>query len=285
MVYCLRNNYSLKNFPPPNFSDSFSFNKKIEFSHDRKSKILAVGSSMALINLESSSVKKHLKSAFYTNLSSWGLSIKDMFRLIKIYQLKYDFTTLVMSSNMCDFSANEKSFSSREIVKYLESRYKNWYNFYNIDLKYLFTNFSIANESIRDNIHYESLRMDTDGGVLLDGNNFEKRKQRWNNDDIGIVKEYQYDYLDSINQFCKKKNIKFYFFQSPLRKGLINSQNKGAINTHVKKCKKILSNSVYFVNSVDTIWSDNLFVDGTHFNKKGAYEYTNYCFQQLEKNE
>ena len=273
--------YNLKVIPPINFSDSYSFNKKIEFSKLKKCEVLSLGSLMTLINLDSRQVIKEFNSYEYLNLSSWGLSMKDIFRLIKIYNQTNNFKTLVICSNSCDFSAKNKVFSTQDVLDYLNSKNDFFYFIKKFDLKYFISNISLANESLSGNKHYESFLMDDYGGVLLSDLNFKKREERWSNDNITPVRKKQYDYLDSINHFCLSSKINLYFFQTPIRKGLVNDVNKDFIEKHVIKCRQILSNKVNFVNSMDTIWNDNLFVDGTHFNKKGAEKFTKYCFDKI----
>lgn len=97
--------------------------------------------------------------------------------------------------------------------------------------------------------------------------------------------EYNFRYLDSISNFCKVNQIKLYFFQSPIRKGLLEiAGNKLAqsINLHVNRVKKILEkDGHFFVNCFDKSWDDSLFVDGFHMNAEGAKMFTKYSLNKI----
>ena len=98
--------------PPPNLSNSISLNAKVLFLKNNFSRanidILAIGSSMSLNNINSSSITKAYSDEQYLNLSSWGLTMEETFNLIKIYNKKYHPKTIIISSNYSDFKGSSQ---------------------------------------------------------------------------------------------------------------------------------------------------------------------------------
>lgn len=72
--------------PPPNLTDSFSYNEKLFFlsQSDLKPEVIVLGSSMALNNINSNALIKRIKSNRVLNLSSWGMNLKDDFELLML---------------------------------------------------------------------------------------------------------------------------------------------------------------------------------------------------------
>lgn len=278
--------FSLLEIPAPELSDSFSLNEKLRFIKNKKIKVLALGSSMTLINIDSKSIIKFFNTEQFVNAGSWGMNIKDILSILKIIKQKNDIDKLVISSNICDFVSVDKEIQSENIEQYLNNKIHLITYIKTFNLKYFIKNYPYLNYTNLNNRHYESLCFDKYGGVPLSCNNFKFDKKRWDNADLGLPTIKNYNNLQQIIEFCKKNQIKLYFFQSPIRNGLLNKKVNFEINKHVTKIRKLLSCqvNVHFINSTDKKWADNLFVDGTHFNEKGSKEYTNYCLSKI-KNE
>ena len=101
------------------------------------------------------------------------------------------------------------------------------------------------------------------------------------------VLQEQYQYLDSIADYCRNNNIKMIFLKSPYRQGLQSSfteQEFNKIKFHISKVKKIVqSRGHLFINSDSKLWADSLFIDAMHFNKDGAELYTKFCMSKISE--
>jgi hypothetical protein len=283
-LYFHKKHITLKDFPPPMISDSYSFDDKMLFARNKKADILCLGSSMSFNNINSEEVIHYFQSDSYLNLSSWGMNLKDIFYLFKTYASIHKPGIFIINSSLQDFL--EKSYKKvdyADLKKYLTgSQLSEYYMKYGNLIYYLKRlRYSKMVKSTRN--VYASLDYDKYGGVPLDSTRFIKNDKRWNYiPNTAPDNKDQYSYLDSISEYCKTQNIKLIFFEAPVREGLLQKQNKSILLTHIANVEKILLKDGHtFINPTDRIWPDSLFVDGAHFNAPGAALYTHYCFEKL----
>ncbi len=274
---------SFEDLPAPNISNSFSLNDKLDAIRNRKSDIIAIGSSITLNDLSSEVVVQNLKDTTFLNIAAWGLNMMDSYRLLQSYCMMHTPRILIISSSMTDFYLDPKVFNTVEVGNYLSTKNSWKYYIKNFNLKYYMQNALNRKKYKASNNIYESLIYDKYGSVLLNPVGFQIDSERWN---VAFKKpplERNYNYLDSISIFCKSRNIKLLFFQSPVRKGLFDKMDHTALNTHISRVTAILSkNHNLFVNSTVTDWDDSLFVDAIHLNTNGANLYTQYCFKEVD---
>jgi len=291
VLYVVYFKISVNDIPAPNISNSYSFNEKMEFLRKKKidADIIVIGSSMSLNNLYSKTITDELHSTSFLNTASWGMSIKDDFLLLKRLSEIHKPSTLIIASNTIDFSQTDKKVDYVSLKQFLESNNfaSLFYHIKNFNLKYYFTNFRYAKKVRSCKNEYEYLGFDRCGTINFDSTDFKINIDRWNSDNLSTETfSHQYSYLDSISSFCKSKNIKLLFFQSPYRNGLYSTFDLNKLNnlkSHIDKIGFILKrNNQIFINANDVIWADQLFVDGIHFNKFGAKKFTEYCFDKIK---
>ena len=285
VIFILSSKYdfSLKDLPVPNISNSYSFNNKINFMRNKKADIITIGSSMSLNNLNSNLIVEKFKTDSYLNYSSWGLNCHDIYSLLKIISARHKPSTLIVSSYLRDFMSIDKKFDTKQVSSYLNSS-KTWcYHFKKIELSYYLENYKLM-KKYKNKHNYMSLIYDKYGATIFYSKNFEISKNKMNDLSIsGDLRKENYNYLDSISFFCYKQNIKLLFFQSPLRQKIFKQIDSSIITKHINKIYGILKRrNQIFVNSNEILWNDDLFVDATHFNSKGAEKYTKYCLQKVE---
>ncbi len=281
---------SPKDIPAPDLSESYSFNEKMEFlrKRDKNADIVAIGSSMSLNNLDSKTVIEQIGSDSYLNLSSWGLSMKDIFLLLKVQSEIHHPRVLITASSVLDFQMADKNakYDVLKLFLYSSDLGQLYYHLRFFNFKYYLINFKLASQvrSVANN--YEYLGYDQFGAVNLTGNNFQIDEERWNRDYLNASRflPKEYDYLDSISNFCDRNKIKFIFLQSPYRTGLyshFDNDKMKVLKEHISKVQDIINqHHQTFIDANKSVWNDSLFVDGTHFNKKGAEAFTRYCFSK-----
>ena len=158
----------------------------------------------------------------------------------------------------------------------------------NFNLKYYIEKYEYAKFVRNCKDEYQYLKYDDFGMVSYDYENFNVNIKRWNDKHLDKPILYnEYVYLDSISKYCQTNQINLYFFQSPFRSGLytkLDDKENEILNAHIIKINNILSSrNQFFVNSLETVWSDSLFVDAIHFNGTGAKIFTEYCFNILNE--
>ncbi|MCA0932387.1 hypothetical protein LCM02_07980 [Lutimonas saemankumensis] len=275
-------------YPPPKLSSSLSFNAKILFIKENHLQseidVLAIGSSMSLNNLHTETLKNKFDNKFL-NISSWGQNIEEDFRLIKIFDSHYKPRIIIINSGYMDFKNNSKSIDYNLVENYLFENGNLVYR--NINLKYLIKESKDYFLKKKDTLNYTSLTFDDCGGINLQKSNFNIDPKRWEGIDIKNLQLNinQYNYLDSISQYCMKKNIKLVFIQNPFRKNYYLNLDDQALNllgTHINKIKSILNKrNQLFINPKFTFWEDSLFIDYSHFSKEGSKYYTEYCLNKI----
>ncbi len=291
-VYLYSIDITYSTMPALNFSNSYSFNEKILFmkNYEQQPEIIAVGSSMTLNNLHSEELIKNTYTKNYLNTASWGSSMGDNFYFIKKLNAVYKPKAIVIVSNITDFNKVQKQVDYEWVESYLKSEYYQIIKkaIENLDKEYYKRNFEYAKKVRVCRNDYECLDYDEYGTLNFDTTNFIIQDYRWKGkyfDKMPI--ELQYSYLDSISRYCKEKNIKFLFFNSPLRENLWKEDkgNKKSIQqSHIVKIKIIVEKYGHvFVDSSEKDWNDSLFVDAIHFNEYGAKQFTEYCFSKIEK--
>jgi len=267
--------YKMKNLAPPNFSNSISFNSKIDFMAQKKADVISVGSSMTTNNLHSKVIVDGFNKS-YLNLSSWGMRIKDTYRLIKVYSIYHKPEVIIIASNMVDFQGYYKRFKEEDIVDYIKNKNSILYHVKYFSPIYYAENFTFFYKNTQNRTQYASLLYDDYGAVLFEKESFNISNRRWHNTETNIkIDIANYQYLDSICIFCLHNKIDFVFVQTPFREGLLDRVPKEEMQHHIKKCSNIVSQRKHlFINGTSKIWGDTLFTDGIHFNKFGAYLFT-----------
>lgn len=287
----IKNGYSVEDMPPPNFSNSISFNEKIKFlrTKQREFEVIALGSSMTLNNISSKEIIDNFKGAGFLNVSSWGMSLKDDYEFLKVIGECYKPHTLILISNIVDFQDTEKAIDFNATRDYIKKSLQPSFYFHLklFNLKYYLVNLSKTRIIRSKQKNFASLNFDEWGSVLLP-NDMPKDSSRWMNDHLAEpVLEYQYSYLDSISKYCHSNSIELYLIQSPIRYGVVSSfstKDFSLLSNHYIKVEAILKkHNQSFIRSDNVIWNDSLFSDAIHLNNKGANDFTNLFLKSITK--
>lgn len=290
-VYVFKYKISKNDIPAPPLSDSYSLNEKLEFlrATKKEAQVLAIGSSIALNNLHSETIAKRIQGNTFLNASSWGMNMGDNYSLLKAIYDVYHPTTLIIASSISEFELPAKKADYKRVQKYLTagSFSAKMHHITCFNLRYYMDNAKYKKlvQSVKN--QYEYLVFDQYGGVNIDDTDFEIDQRRWNVDfDSKKMSSSNYDYVDSISAFCKLKNVRLLFFQSPFRKGIyskLDTKKSSELKAHVARIAEILKRDQHVLIDADNVlWEDDLFIDGEHFSAKGAKTFTSYCFDQLD---
>jgi hypothetical protein len=268
--------------PAPAFSNSISFNEKIDFIRDKdlsRIEYIAIGSSMTLNNVDSEIMVRHLGEN-YINLGSWGFKISDSERFLKEMSGFFpNLKTVIISTTFVDFSSTTRNIQVDYDLIRLSVKHKLGMIPYlmNLDLRYMLNNSKTNKAKIRDSGSYDILSFDEYGGVILKIPEEAINPERWNNDITNFeVSEKELSALNELKDFLKSRNIKTVITVPPQREGLMNEEKLKLVNNEISRIQKVvLSGGGIFINSFELgVWPDSLFVDYCHLNKAGAVKYT-----------
>ena len=288
VLYFFINNYNFDDLPSLPISNSYTLNEKIKFLHDKENnpKILSIGSSMTLNNLDSELIIQKFNSNSYLNLSSWGVSMKDNFDLLKIITVQSKPKFIILACNILDFHNNNKCINFTFLQKYLNKEFYFLEMLQSFKLKYYLNNLGTSKRDKCFKNHYNCLSFDNFGFASLESHNFKINEKRWSDFNKNELRNRKYLYFDSIAIYCNKNNIDFIILETPIRNGITSKLDKSdlyCIEKHRNTLNNVLSkHNLRQVITIKTDWSDNLFVDPTHLNSKGSKIITKLSLEKLE---
>ena len=265
---------------PPRFllvSNSASYNLKAGFVQEHPEKldkagIVVVGSSMSLNNVNGRMLQDslHLRAV---NLSSWGMRIA-VYEHSPIWNMHKIFLS---NLGVADFGA--PGVEPEDNFSFHTSKAQEMFN--------LGTNFStflgtleVGNKvmSIRDNRDYQSCNFDETGSVVFSDSAFAIDSVRWNSDeyarwsvDSAKMKDYvrRLKEITSSHQGYERIVLSF----SPVRRVFYNKKRSGMV-AYLGRMIRDSCPNVAFINLYDRDYPDSIYVDNSHFNRKGANRYT-----------
>jgi hypothetical protein len=267
----------------PRVTNSCCLNEKMYRSPREPLDVLAVGSSMTLCNLESSTLVEGLGNPRFYNFANWGFSIEDIRYFTPLLADQYRPSMFIISSNVVDFRPRDLEYDIDEVRSYLKlsSRWSAYLK--HADLKYYIENTADNRENRRSLNIYSSLLFDSWGGIALEKEGFQIRPQRWGKGvSFDLLDEAAYGELETICRMLKKRSIKLVFVLSPLREGLVDEAYRQGIVKHSMRVRQIVESAGgIFIDSTRSVWPDEMFVDGTHLHAEGGRRLSNMVLDAL----
>jgi hypothetical protein len=268
--------------PAPNFSNSISFNEKIDFIRNKdlsKIQYIVIGSSMALNNVDSETMVKHLGEN-YLNLASWGFKISDT-KLFLENMIEYfpSLEAVIISTSFMDFSSEVRNITVdyRLVKNAVKFRLGILPYILSPELKYYYNNSKTNHSKKNVKNSYQNLVYDKYGGAVLDIHADHIDPERWEKNILDFeVSDEELTSLSKLIDFLDSKSIKTVVVLAPQREGLITENSVREIYREIEKISSVTENSdAILVNSfAEDTWSDSLFVDYTHLNQRGAVLYS-----------
>jgi len=265
----------------PFTTNSVSFNIKAKFIMEHqsllnKSKVIVIGSSMSLNNLDCSQFRDSLNIPVI-NLSSWGMRMSD-FNEFDVW--KRD-KIILTNMNFPDFGSSIGGkkmgypYTANTLIQVLNTLLD--YSTYRS-----FRNECKDDTSDLAKYTYENLKFDATGTALLSDSNFNINKYRWNAEYPDYTNEQFTDLLNTIKSNSIKVKKMIICFSPCRAAGYSNSKAASVLkfeNAVNKACPNVI-----FLNYYDVKMPDNDFVDKYHFNCKGARLYTQKIIHDLKVN-
>jgi hypothetical protein len=266
----------------PIFTNSTLFDTKmmaVQKEHIKGVKIMALGSSITLFELNSELIVKNLDSPYY-NFGSWGLQMVDMNNLITGYVNAYHPNYVIICSSISDFvsAQNDSYFNYINTPRWIKDHLPEYF---------YFKNFNSIHQVIRRKIKAYPLILDEWGGAPL-------RIKPTNkvdilNDRVVFPTKYtneNYNKLDSLASFLHGQHIQLIFMQSPIRNSRVDTLvSQQVLNTHFAACKAIVEKNggVYLNYDNPQIYADSLFVGRYHLMDTGAIILTKEMIPDLKQ--
>jgi hypothetical protein len=268
----------------PIITNSPVFDKKfvgLQKRHVKHVRIIAVGSSITLGDLESSLLVKNIDTSYY-NLGSWSLQLNETCDLTKDWVKRYHPEYVVMCSTMDDFKLHDEN-GYNDLIN------TNSYIKDNLPEFFYFKNYHSISELIRRRYHSVIADFDNWGGAREHFHHRVKEWQVWKPEIDGFPRvhtEGNYNALDSLSLYLKHHDIKFIFIQAPTTNSRATEPfYLRLLKSHFDRCEStIKKNGGIYLNYYDPrVFPDTLFYDRIHLLNKGATIFTKMVIKDLKK--
>lgn len=274
---------------PLRFSNSISYDSKLLFISKNKiqPKILIIGSSMGLNNVNSNIISQFYATNNILNISSWGSKVHEVFELLQNIDLS-KVELVIYPHQYFDFYGESITiYNKKDVSNYLKKDF--------VFNSYLNTFFSLSS-NFKDYIYwkkrflnkkkYSSLIFNTYGDVNL---NFEKgyiSQKRWNAVTNVDILESHFLELVKMKKFLDKKKIKLLLIKTPFRKEIFNLEKfKIQSKEYDEKLSELrIKYNINYINTQNLLnLNDQFFVDSSHLNSNGASKVSNIIIKHNYK--
>jgi hypothetical protein len=283
--------YSQGRLVAPAFTGNVSFDEKVRFLRNSSSKqcdVLVVGSSMALSNLESQTMLKHLpKGTRLLNVGAWSIKVGHIRAMLECLLGVYRPDRIILVCGLMDFYRDPRPsqfFDAGEVTQFIDgSPY--WLSVWrHFDLQYYVKwSFKISQDRSTRRDYY-SLMFDACGAVPLDISFPEINPRRWNRKvEPEQLDPSQYEELGRLADVVRSKGLRLICVQSPLRQGSTPVGATAAVDEHWRRMDEILRSRGFHLFNLNAIGlSDEYFADYSHLNEKGALIFSELVGRELD---
>lgn len=268
---------------PPPLTGSISFDLKVEFLREKdpgSCKVLAIGSSMSLNNLDSEVIVRRLGvEDQFLNAGAWGRRIGQTRAFLELLLEKYDPHMVILATAPIDFiEAEDVDYDRGHLERFIKgspywitvARYFN--------PKYYYDQRKEMLKIKRRRDIFTSLQFDEYGGVVFNVTresdpSWEKRYSEAYA--LNEKSPRQYEQLGVIADLLREREIELVVVQPPIRGEAFEIQ-KQAILQHWQQLQEVVAaHQIRFVNLHEQLpVSDECFSDAVHFNSKGVRLFT-----------
>jgi hypothetical protein len=264
----------------PALTGNVSFDEKVRFLRNNPTKqcdVLVIGSSMALFNLESETILKHLPpGAHLLNAGSWNMKIGNTRAMLECLLRLYQPRTVILACGPMDFYKEDgpsQFFDSNEVVDFIKGSPYWLAVLRHFDLQYYVRwSFKILQDRTTREDYY-SMMFDPWGGIPYEIYFPKVDQRRWNQKmDPAQIDSRQYDELSRIADIVRDRGMQLICVQPPLKQGSIPAEAVAGLEEHWERIGEILNRRGFELLNLQKqmTLSDEYFADYSHLNHKGA---------------
>lgn len=229
-------------------------------------KLLAMGSSVTLYDLDSRMLGQDLGLSYY-NFASWAMQISDIGDVLQALVKEYRPSYVLICSTARDFMlpATGAYFDYAYTPSWIRERFPEYF--------YL-RNYNPIHSLYLRRFRSRRPHLDAWGGASVEEmwRGFVVNDQDEHLDFPTPDAELQYRALDSLCAYLTAEKVRLIFVQSPMEARYTNTDGrKQALAAHFVRCRAIVRGwGQDYLNYYDTtVFSDSLFADLTHLSKAG----------------
>lgn len=284
-LYCLP---QARFFPAPRITANIAVNEKAAFARKHfatGTDVLALGSSMALNNLDSRAMMEHFGDVRYLNAGAWGIGASELAVIGPILVDRLGPRTVVVCTNTMDFAeypniladdgaSIRRSFNEPALLGYL----RHW------DAPYYLREMETNRIRFRDAANYEYLGFDAHGGAPLSLLPGQINQVRFNKPPPpgAELSPARYRAFGEFAGAMHRRSVKLIVIASSYRDGIRNPASDAVQKGFTDRLRGILAPlGGELVDASQRGWPDSLFVDSSHLGAEGSRIFTAYCLAQL----
>lgn len=254
----------------PIITSSMLFDYKVlqaQKNHIRDVKLMTIGSSVALYEVNSEMLAEHFRLPYY-NFACWGMQISDMRVVLDPLVRQYRPSYVLVVSTLWDFTtagtdsyANYANASSFARTRFPELFYLENYN----SIRQIFLRKSTA-------YHQDFDQWGAGAPMPRDppGTDRDRFNKMYGFPTTNTARQYKA--LDSLSAWLHGQQIKLIFAQAPIRPTYINDTSRAKVAAHFDRCREIVEahGGIYLNYHDTTVFVDSLFNDYPHVWGAGA---------------
>jgi hypothetical protein len=240
---------------------------KVQKQGIKNVRLLSIGSSIGLYELNSRVMVEHFNMPYY-NFSSWGFTVADMKALLDKFVKEYQPKYVIMCSSLGDFmtAPNESYFNYLNSSRWIRD---------NLPEYFYFNDYHSIHQIVYRKYHAFHLDLDEWGGSSLTIQPEDINKEKWDEHFLfpTVYTGRQYAALDDLCVALGSQKVKFIFVQAPIKASYTNTpSSRQIVVSHFEKCRSIVeSHGAVYLNYYDTAtFADSLFFDQSHLQVSGA---------------
>lgn len=283
--------FSAQNIKPL-LTDSISFDAKADILRSMPAEqidVLGIGSSIALNNLGSEALQKHLGTDYtYFNAASWGLTMRELRVMLPGLLSKYTPQVLILASGPMDFEAPKiQVCSEAEFNKYIQGSNNSYFFFKNTDL------FSLVQRQKRNTeltkhaklTDRQHLLFDKWGAINLQTAQENFHHYRFDNSLIKTTEEFQFEELGKLMDLVNEHGSKLIFASTPMKKepNCLDPACQDFIQQHHSKVQNIIESKGHIFLDLHSThqYPDSLFCDESHLVYEGPNQLSKEIIEEV----
>ena len=264
----------------PAISGNVCFDEKVRFLRNSPTKqcdVLVIGSSMALNNIDSEAMLKHLPPGTrLLNAGAYNMKISQTRALLDCLLAVYRPRNVIFVCGLMDFNKTPgptQFFDASEVIRFINGRSASIpILLRHFDLQY-YVKWSSRILQIRSSRRdYFSVMFDAWGSIPLEIFFPKVDERRWNlKVDPEQLDPAEYEELGSIADSVRSRGLTLICIQPPMKRGSVPLAVSAAVDEHWSRMERILGiRGFHLWNHSAMGLSDDYFCDYSHLNNKGA---------------
>jgi hypothetical protein len=284
--------YSQGRLVAPALSGNVCLDEKVRFLRDSPTKqcdVLVIGSSMALNNIDSEALLKHLPAGTrFLNAGAYNMKISQTRALLDCLLAVYRPRSVIFVCGLMDFNRTPgptQFFDTNEVIHFINGS-SAWVPtlLRHFDLQY-YIDWSFRIPQIRSTRKdYFSVMFDACGSIPLEISFPKVDERRWNlKVDPQQLDPAEYEELARVADVVRSKGLNLICIQPPMRRGSVPVGSATAVDEHWRRMERTLASRGFHLWNLNAIGlSDEYFADYSHLNERGVVPFSEMVGRELD---